>query len=277
MTPGIFARTYAARFPGELFARIRDDGFSSVQFNLSSAGLAPLPAELPDGIGESIAQGAAAAGLTICALSGTYNMAHPDAAQRRSDRRGFANVLRAAHAMNVKLVTLCTGSRDASNMWRAHADNASPAAWSALREELDFAVPAAHALGIRLGIEPEPGNVIANAVLARKVLDEVGSKTIGIVLDAANLLPPELHARQNEVVAEATALLADDLLLVHAKDVDHTGANVPAGKGAVDLPSFVSRVREVGYDGPLVGHNFDEANAPYVASYLTSLIAEYAS
>jgi sugar phosphate isomerase/epimerase len=277
MTPGIFARTYAAKFPGDLFARIRSDGFSAVQFNLSSAGLASLPPEFPDGKGEELARAALEAGLTICALSGTYNMAHPDAQQRQRDRRGFLNVLRTARAMNVSLVTLCTGSRDVTNMWHAHPDNRTEAAWATLREELDLVIPAAQEYGVKLGIEPEPGNVIANALLARKILDEVGSKSLGIVLDAANLLPPELHARQDEVVAQATDLLADDLLLVHAKDVDSAGANVPAGKGAVDLPGFVARVRQAGYDGPLVAHNFEEAEAPYVASYLSDLIRERVS
>ena len=277
MIPGVFARTYAARFPGELFARIRADGFTAVQFNLACAGLASLPDAFPEGIGSVIADGARTAGVSLCALSGTYNMAHPDAKRRNADRKGFLNVLRAAHDMDVRLVTLCTGSRDPSNMWAAHPENASSNAWSTLVEELEFAIPAAEALGIRLGIEPEPGNVIADATLARKVLDQIGSKTLGIVLDAANLLPPELHHRQADVVAQATDLLAADMLLVHAKDVDRDGRHVPAGKGAVDLRAFVARVKQAGYDGPLVAHNFDEADAPYVATYLSTLIAEQAA
>ena len=272
MTPGVFARTYAAKYPGELFARIREDGFSAVQFNLSCAGLAPLPAELPAGLAESIASGARQAGLTLCALSGTYNMAHPEAANRQRDRLGFANVMRAARDMDVSLVTLCTGSRDASNMWHAHPDNDSQEGWTALREELDFALALAEQFNVVLGIEPEPGNVIANAVLARKVLDEVGSRRLGIILDAANLLPPEAQPRQHEIVAEAADLLGGSLFLVHAKDIDSNGVVVPAGRGAVDLPAFVARMKEVGYDGPLVGHNFEEADAPGVAAYLTSII-----
>ncbi|WP_109477826.1 sugar phosphate isomerase/epimerase [Paraburkholderia sp. C35] len=272
MTPGVFARTYAAKHPGELFARIRADGFSAVQFNLSCAGLAALPDVLPDGIGECIANGAREAGLTLCALSGTYNMAHPDEAQRKRDRKGFENVMRAAREMDVSLVTLCTGSRDATNMWRAHADNSTEAAWSALRGELDFALSLAEAFNLVLGIEPEPGNVIADAKLARKVLDEAGSKRLGIVLDAANLLPPEVQAVQARIVAEAAELLGGDLFLVHAKDIDSVGVVVPAGKGAVDLPFFIGCMKSVGYDGPLVGHNFAEADAPGVASYLSALI-----
>ncbi|MGA7813575.1 sugar phosphate isomerase/epimerase family protein [Caballeronia sp.] len=274
MTPGVFARTYAAKYPGELFARIRKDGFSAVQFNLSCAGLAPLPAELPESIGASIAHGAREAGVTLCALSGTYNMAHPDVEHRQRDRLGFANVMRAARDMNVSLVTLCTGSRDASNMWHAHPENDSKAAWSALREELDFALIVAEQFNLVLGIEPEPGNVIGNARLARKILDEVGSRRLGIVLDAANLLPPEAQYRQHEIVAEAADLLGGSLFLVHAKDIDSNGVVVPAGKGAVDLPAFVARMKEVGYEGPLVGHNFAEDDAPGVAAYLASIIRD---
>lgn len=277
MIPAIFARTYAAKFPGELFARVRGDGFAAVQFNLACAGLASLPDELPDGIGDAIARGARASGVGICALSGTYNMAHPDPERRQRDRKGFLNVLRAARAMDVRLVTLCTGSRNPSDMWAAHSENTSPAAWTSLREELDFAVPAAQEYGVQLGIEPEPGNVIADAILARRILDEVGSTTLGIVLDAANLLPPEQHHRQADVVAQATDLLAQAMLLVHAKDVDAQGHHVPAGKGAVDLRAFVARVKQAGYDGPLVAHNFDEAHAPDVAMYLSMLIEEHAS
>jgi sugar phosphate isomerase/epimerase len=274
MTPGVFARTYAAKYPGELFARIRADGFCAVQFNLSCAGLASLPAEVPTGIGESIAQGAREAGVTLCALSGTYNMAHPDAANRQRDRLGFTNVMRAARDMNVSLVTLCTGSRDAWNMWQAHPENDSNEAWSVLREELDFALTLAEQFDLVLGIEPEPGNVIANAPLARKILDEVGSRRLGIVLDAANLLPPEAQPRQHEIVAEAADLLGGSLFLVHAKDIDSNGVVVPAGKGAVDLPAFVARMKEVGYNGPLVGHNFAEVDAPGVAAYLASIIRD---
>ncbi|MBN3804797.1 sugar phosphate isomerase/epimerase [Paraburkholderia sp. Ac-20336] len=276
MTPGVFARTYAAKYPGDLFARIRADGFSAAQFNLSCAGFAALPDAFPSGMGERIAQSAREAGLTLCALSGTYNMAYPDPAQRQRDRAGFENVMRAAREMGVSLVTLCTGSRDTSNMWRAHPDNRSDEAWHTLRGELDFALALAEAFDLVLGIEPEPGNVIADARLARRILDEMGSTRLGIVLDAANLLPPEAQPRQNEIVAEAAELLGGSLFLVHAKDIDRHGTVVPAGQGAVDLPAFVARMKAVGYDGPLVGHNFEESDAPGVASYLSSIIQDCA-
>ncbi len=272
MTPGIFARTYASKDPATLFAQIRKDGYEAVQFNLSCAGLDPLPARLPTGLGQAVLAAAAGNALTLCALSGTYNMAHPDPSQRRADRARFLNVLIAATDMRVSLVTLCSGSRDATNMWHAHPDNASPDAWKDLRAELDWALEAAEKAGVSLAIEPEPGNVVADAPLARRLLDEVADRRLGIILDAANLLPPEALPRQADIVAEATDLLGGDLLLVHAKDVDAQGRVVPAGRGVVDLPSFVRRIRATGYAGAVVGHGFEEADAPAVAAYLSTLI-----
>lgn len=274
MVPGIFARTYPSKDPAIVLAEARRDGFAAAQFNLSCAGLDPLPAMLPPGVGEAVIAAATVSGMTLCALSGTYNMAHPDSERRKTDRRGFANVVSAARAMRVGLVTLCTGTRDTTNMWRAHPDNASAEAWSDLRAELEWALQIAEAADISLGVEPEPGNVVADAPLAHRLLHEIGARRLGIVLDAANLLPPEAMPRQAEVVARATELLGENLLLVHAKDVDARGKVVPAGKGAVDLPAFVTKVRATGYDGALVGHGFDEPDAPAVASYLRSLIEE---
>jgi sugar phosphate isomerase/epimerase len=273
MTPGIFARTYASKNPATLFAHVRRDGFTTVQFNLSCVGLDPLPAQLPPGIGKTVLAGAQANSVTLCALSGAYNMIHPDAAHRKADRAGFANVVLAAHEMGVSLVTLCTGTRDMSNMWRAHPDNVTSGAWMDLRAELDYALRIAEEADLSLAIEPEPGNVIVNAPLARRLLNEVGARRLGVILDAANLLPPEAHRRQADIVAQATELLGGDLFLVHVKDVDALGKVVPAGKGAVDLPAFVARVLSTGYDGPLIGHGFEEVDAPVVAAYLSSLIA----
>lgn len=272
MVPGVFARTYAPQPLGDLFARIRADGFQAVQFNLSCLGLAPLPDVLPAGAGESVHRAAQKAGLTVCALSGTYNMAHPNPDRRAADRVGFANVVRAAVEMDVSLVTLCTGTRDPTDMWRAHPDNGSPAAWSDMRREIDWALGLADRAGLALGVEPEPGNVVADAVLARRLLDEVESRRLGIVLDAANLLPPEAMPRQQAIVEEATRLLGSDLRLVHAKDVDLQGRVVAAGQGAVDLQRFVTAVLSTGYDGPLVGHGFTEDEAPQVGRTLRELI-----
>ena len=273
MDLGIFSRIYP---PGidRSFAQIASDGYQAVQFNFSSAGLPSLPKDWPEEIVRGVMARATQTGLTICALSGTYNMAHPDVARRQADRIGFTNIVRAAQFMKVPLVTLCTGTRNETDMWSAHPDNGSPEAWATMRGELDFALELAERHGVALGVEPEPGNVIGNAKKARQLLDEIETPYLKIVMDAANLLPPESQTRQREVVAEAVSLLGADLALVHTKDVSPTGEAVAAGRGVVDFHNFLKGIVSTGYRGPLVSHNFPEKDAAYVSGYLRRVLEE---
>lgn len=272
MKPGIFGRTYPFQTAGEIFAAAKRDGFAAIQFNLSGLGLPSLPAELPEAALDGVARAASAAGLELVALSGTYNMAHPDRETRLAGRQGFANVVRAATLIGAPLVTLCTGSRDPKDMWKAHSDNISDAAWRDMREELDAALDLASRHGLKLGIEPEPGNVVRDARAARRLLGEVGaSAPLGIVLDAANLVGTDLP-RQSEIMREAVELLGDALVLAHAKDMDSHEQVTRPGDGAVDLVGFTALLRKAGYDGALVGHGFEAVDAARAGRYLARLV-----
>ena len=272
MYPAIFARTYPFTNAAEVFAAAAADEYRGVQFNLVSTGLPTLPEQLPDGLAESIKHQAHAAGIALAALSGTYNMAHPDADVRASSRKSFANVVEAARRMGAPVVTLCTGSRDPENMWKHHPDNQTASAWSVLRSELDSVLPLAESAGIKLAIEPEPGNVVNHAQAARRLLDEVASPLLGIVLDPANLLSPATLSEQQQIIAEAAKLLGDSVLLAHIKDIDPSGSVTAAGRGAVDFPAFVAALRSIAYDGALIAHGFPQDYAAEVSGLLAGLI-----
>ncbi|MBX5272702.1 sugar phosphate isomerase/epimerase [Rhizobium sp. NLR17b] len=276
MKPGVFGRTYPFQTAAKIFGAAKRDGFAAIQFNLSGVGLPSLPAELYEATLDGLAGAASAAGLELVALSGTYNMANPDRDMRLAGRLGFANVVRAAVLIGAPLVTICTGSRDPKDMWKAHPDNGSDAAWNDMRGELDAALELASRHGLKIGVEPEPGNVVRDARDARRLLDEVGaSAPLGIVLDAANLVSTDLP-RQSEIMREAMDLLGDALVLAHAKDVDaHDHVTCP-GDGEVDLVWFTALLRKAGYDGALVGHGFEATDAARAGLYLAHLIEEIA-
>jgi sugar phosphate isomerase/epimerase len=198
-------------------------------------------------------------------------MTHPDPAVRTASRSGFLNVVEAARRMNAPVVTLCTGSRD-PDMWKYHPENSSESAWRDLREELDYALAAVAGAGIKLGVEPEPGNVVSNAKTARRLLDEVRSPRLGIVLDAANLLSAETLSLQDSLIRAATELLGNDILLAHAKDINAAGQVVAAGEGAVHLHEFVAALRAAGFEGALIGHGFGPEKAKRVAKVLVELL-----
>ena len=72
------------------------------------------------------------------------------------------------------MVTLCTGTRDPQNMWRAHPDNQTAQAWTDLRATLDVLLDAARDAGVQLGVEPEFANVVADAPTAARLLEQLG-------------------------------------------------------------------------------------------------------
>jgi len=261
MHPAIFSRTYAAKSAAEVFRAIKRDGYHGAQMNLSSLGLESLPLELPESVAEQAGALARESGIRIAALSGTYNMAHPDPNYRREMCRRFINVLQAAQRMDAPIVTLCTGSRNLHNMWESHPENTTPSAWGDLRHELDFALREAEKQNLILAIEPEPGNVICDAPIARKLLNEIASPRLKIILDAANLLSLKTLSKQRDIMAEAIDLLGPDIVLAHAKDFDATGKVVAPTTGVVDLRWFTHLLGRTGYDGALIGHGFEAAQS----------------
>lgn len=269
MRVGIFAKTFAGQNPRAVMQAARDAGFASVQYNMACSGLASMPDAIPGPVARDVAGAARATGLHIAAVSGTYNMIHPDPLVRAAGLRRLEVILDACVAMGTGLVTLCTGTRDPEDQWRAHPDNATPAAWADLLREMGRACALAEARGLRLGIEPELANVVDSAARARVLIDTLQSPALAIVLDPANLF--EVDRNRDRIIAEAVDLLADRIVMAHAKDRDAHGGFVAAGRGVVDFAALAARLRSAGFDGDLITHGLAADQAPEVARFLHEL------
>lgn len=274
MRPGIFAKTFAGADPAAVLAQVADAGFSAAQYNLACSGLPSMPDEIAAGAGKAVAAAAAQTGVDIAALSGTYNMIHPDPAERERGHRRLAVLASACAAMGAPMITLCTGTRDPDDQWRAHPDNGTPEAWRDLLASMERAMAIAEAHNVDLGIEPELANVVSSARKARLLLDQMASPRLKIVLDPANLFEVETLDRQRAILAEAIDILGGAIAMAHAKDRAADGTFVAAGKGVVDFPFFLDRLRTAGFAGPVVAHGLLAEEAPDVAAFLRRLLAE---
>ena len=274
MRLGIFAKTFAGSDPGTVLAASKAAGFACVQYNMACSGLAAMPDALSVQDVAAVSAARRASGVAIAAVSGTYNMIHPDPAMRAKGLARLEVLLRHAAAMGTGMVTLCTGTRDATDQWRHHPDNGSAQAWADLLAELGKACAVAEPLGIKLGIEPELANVVDTAPRARLLLDTLQSPALGIVLDPANLFEVAALAEQRDLLSRSVDLLADRIAMAHAKDRDASGRFATAGKGVVDFPHFLGRLRAAGFDGDLVTHGLAAAEAAGVARYLSGVLAD---
>lgn len=268
MKLGIFAKTFPGNHPQTVLAAARNAGYDAVQYNMACSGLAALPSEISNETADAVRTAAETERIAIAALSATYNMIHPDPHERQQGRQAFQSIAAAAQRMGTRLLTLCTGSRDATDQWRFHSENASPAAWKELCDEFTQILPIAERHDVILGVEPELANVISSAERARKLLDSMASNRIKIVFDPANLFDIAPPDRQRFFVDQALELLGDDIALAHAKDRNQDGSFATAGTGVLDYPYYLTALRKTGFTGTLVTHGLSAQQAPAVASFL---------
>ncbi len=274
MRLGIFAKTFAGDTPGQVLGAARHGGYDAVQYNMACSGLPSLPDRVPAEALDAIALAMRETGVAIPALSATWNMAHPDAGARAVGLRRMEILAEAAAALGIPILTLCTGSRNVVDQWAHHPDNASPEAWRDMMAGMVGALDLAERHDLRLGIEPEPGNVVSGPHRARELLDVLRSPRLGIVLDPANLLDgPTTEGERRRAVEEAIGLLGPDLVLAHAKDRTPEGVVAPPGRGAIDWPHYLGRLGSAGFQGDLVALGFEAGEAPGVARHLSALLA----
>ena len=102
--------------------------------------------------------------------------------------------------------------------------------------------------------------MVDSARKARTLLDEMRSSQLKVVIDPANLFHEGELPRMREILDEAFALLGPDIVLAHAKDLDHDGeaGGLPAGQGLLDYDHYLTLLADHGYDGPLVLHGLAE-------------------
>jgi sugar phosphate isomerase/epimerase len=273
MRLGVFAKTFPGQDPATVLRAAGAAGYACVQYNMACSGLPAMPDSLSDADCAAVAEASATSGMAISAVSGTYNMIHPDPAVRAAGLARLAVLIARARDLGTGMVTLCTGTRDADDQSRHHRDNGSAAAWADLMDQMGRACTLAERHGVRLGIEPELANVVSDAAAARRLIDTLQSPSIAVVLDPANLFEVEAPDTRRGIIARAVDLLADRIAMAHAKDRDAAGGFVAAGQGVVDFPDFIARLRAVGFRGDLVTHGLTAAEAPGVAAFLSETLA----
>jgi sugar phosphate isomerase/epimerase len=274
MRLGIFAKTFPGEEPLPVLKAARDAGFASVQYNFACSGIGALPESVPQHVVQAIQSATAESGMAIAAVSATYNMIHPNLVAREKGRRSFRAIAAVAHDIGCDLLTVCTGSRDAEDQWRAHPDNDSNGAWDDLLTETDHLLAIADEFDVRIGVEPELANVISSARKARQFLDRMKNKRIGIVLDPANLFETEGAAEREKIINDAVGLLKNEIVMAHAKDRRADGSFAAAGNGVISFASFISSLQVSGFQGDLITHGLSAAEAKGVNAFLTNTLQQ---
>ncbi|MDV4156527.1 sugar phosphate isomerase/epimerase family protein [Rhizobium brockwellii] len=273
MKLGIFAKTFEGTEPATVLNAVAAAGFTCAQYNMACSGLAPMPETITEAQARAVGEAALSSGVEIVAVSGTFNMIHPDPAVREAGLRRLATLADRCAGMSSALITLCTGTRDPIDQWKAHADNDTPEAWRDLLEAMGTAIEIAERYNVDLGIEPELANVVNSAEKAYRLIAALKSPRIKVVLDPANLFEVATLDEQRNIVSSAIDLLADRIVMAHAKDRNPDGRFATAGKGVLDYAHYLGRLKAIGFEGSLVTHGLSASEAAGAATFLKSSLS----
>lgn len=274
----LVATTYTTGTLEERLDEVKAHGIDCIQASLSCAGLPDMPDEIPSGLPERFRREASARGIRIGSLQGTFNMCHPDEEQRRAGLRRLRLIAEACAGMGTSVVHICTGTRDRTSMWRRHADNNTPEAWRDMAACVREASEIARQAKVTLAFEPEVNNVVDSAIKARRLMDEIGSPHLKLTMDPANIFHAGELPKMKEMLEEAFALVGKDIVLAHAKDLDHDGdaGHKAAGEGVLDYDLYLRLLHRHRFRGPLILHGLTRAQVPGCVAFLRAKLARLA-
>jgi sugar phosphate isomerase/epimerase/pimeloyl-ACP methyl ester carboxylesterase len=270
MRLGVLAKIFVRPTLAETLDAVVSHRLDCIQFNFASAGLPGLPDKIAPDLAAQIGRELAQRRLMMAGVSGTFNMIDPDLSRRQAGLRRLEELAASCATLGTSVITLCTGTRDPQDMWRHHPQNESAEAWRDMIQSIAAALEIAVRYNVFLGVEPETANVISSAKKARRLLDELQSPRLKIIMDAANLFYPGDPAKKEDVLTEAFDLLGKDIVLAHAKDFRDQGGMeyVAPGKGMLPWPHYLRLLHGIGYAGPLIMHSLAESEVEESAAFL---------
>ncbi len=277
MQLGIMTRMYSRPSLAAIADAVRADGLTAVQLSLANAGLQPLPENLDRDTARRIGDVFRERGITVAAVSGTFNTIHPDRRVREDGIRRVTGIAARCDDLGTQVITLCTGTRDPENMWRYHPANRDVAAWRDLVKTMLALTKQTADEGVSLGFEPEVVNVIDSSPKARRLIDEVEHPSLGVVFDPANLMHAKDLDRTGEVIEEAFDRIGKWIVLAHAKDVvepargERECRRVAPTTGRIDFKRYLELLREQGYTGAVIMHDLEEDRVQACAANLRKL------
>ena len=178
--------------------------------------------------------------VDIAVLGCYLNLANPNPEKLAAITHRYMAHLRFASWLGCGVVGTETGAPNETytHVPECHGEEALQTFITNLRPVVKYA----EQMGVVLAIEPVWKHIVCNPKRARRVLDEINSPNLQIILDPVNLLDISNYKDQVAIVDEAIELLGPDVAMVHLKDFvveDDQLVSVGAGLGQMDYTSII--------------------------------------
>jgi sugar phosphate isomerase/epimerase len=270
---GMSSDVYGKLPVAEAAARMKADGFCNVLCNLAFADARFDPLKPDWQIAEKTTAALERNGLRISSLYGYHNIVDPNAERRRQGQARMEFYLHNWKRFGCPLVATESGTFNTQSQWLESPENATEDGYRQARTAIERYVRIAEKTGAQVAIEAYYRNVIGTVQRAERLLREVSSPALKIVMDPCNYFGPQDLTRVQPLLEEMFHKLGGQIVIAHAKDVKASpkGTDTPAaGTGVLDYPLFLRLLAQLDRPINLVIEHVALADVPRARDYVRS-------
>lgn len=180
------------------------------------------------------------------AVLGCYlNLANPEPEQLAKIQKRYQAHIRFASLAGCGVVGTETGAPNVEYAFvpECHSEEALRLFITNLRPIIEYA----EKMGVIVAIEPVFTHIVHTPARARRVLDEIASPNLQIILDPVNLLHISNYVNRKDIIREALELLGEEIAVLHMKDFKVGNGKLiwtAAGKGIMEYDEILHFIKE---------------------------------
>lgn len=243
MIIGMRGHDFGRMQPAELADAIHSAGFRATQLAFAKAFTQPAASYMTPAALEQLRDTFAAKEIAVPVMGCYVSASDRDSAVLTAAKAKFSECLRASKLLGA----LCVGTETTHFTFD---ESEREAAYARLLDFTRTVVQEAEACGAIVGIEPVAYHTLNSPELTRRLLDDVPSDHLRVILDLANLLTPSTTSpeAQREMLERCIACFGPKVTALHVKDglfnAEGKWENRPLGQGVMDWAHLMPRMRE---------------------------------
>ena len=245
---GIRAHDMGKMDAKSLFDQAKAYGFDGIQLVVNKALSENIPLDTANF--EALK---AVKSVDVMLLGSYFNPIHSQKSKVLEGIERFKKQLALAHILDCEFVASETGSFN-DDQWTYHTNNHTESAYQNVLKIFKDLVNEAEKVDRTVLIEAAYGHVIFAPSVLRRLIQDLNSPNVGVIVDLYNLLNHRNHSKHDLILQEALVLLRPFIKVFHLKNyVESDGKLIQTGldKGLMDykalLPMMINSNPEAYY------------------------------
>lgn len=242
MIIGMRGHDFGRMEPNALAEKIASHGFYATQLAFGKAFPQSAETYMTEEALAGIRKAFESQNICIPVMGCYISASDADSDVRNAAKNKFCAALRASVALGAG----CVGTETTHF---AFDESERENAYARLLDFVRAVVPVAEECGAIVGIEPVAYHTLATPEMTRRLLDDVKSDNLKVILDLANLVPPGVSAAavQRELLERALFCFGDKICVLHIKDgvwnSENQWENRLLGEGIMDWNTLLPILR----------------------------------